>query len=280
MLVDTEDVESQLRLDEPEPLDPAYDNSGEIHEIRESTKLGDESHQNDIPSIYISDGSNIKSWKQSRRAYRRHRIGQLNSPVPTTLHRRSKKDYRRFLETDRQLQKRYDNLSTALISLRVPPVMEGAYIPPLSVLDALMDSMSDVMNTLRYRLRDYDWEYSRVVAGTDEFATPHIHIYLWIDGTPTFEELQPLVEKFVEKCPLAPPEGMGNRAREGALTLRHKHGLTESGETAGIVYMASQLPHIAYTADMDGASLDWGAVANATSRQVVACSYMSRSDIE
>jgi len=60
-----------------------------------------------------------------------------------------------------------------------------------------MDALEDVMGALRYRLREYDWEYARVVAGTDEFATPHIHIYLWVDGQPAFEELEPVVEKFV-----------------------------------------------------------------------------------
>jgi hypothetical protein len=143
-----------------------------------------------------------------------------------------------------------------------------------------MDALEDVMGALWYRLREYDWEYARVVAGTDEFATSHIHLYLWIDGQPAFKELEPVVEKFVQKCSLAPDDGHGNRAREGALTFQCEQELTDSGETSGIVYVAAQLPHIAYADEMDCASLDWGAVAHATSRQLIACSHMSRECIE
>jgi hypothetical protein len=46
-----------------------------------------------------------------------------------------------------------------------------------------------------------------VTAGRDRLATPHIHIYTWIDGRPIFEELEPVVEKFVAKCELAPVMG-------------------------------------------------------------------------
>lgn len=280
MLVDGEPYEQQLEIEEVEPLDPPLDDSGTIHEKRHSTKLGSEGHRKQVPAIYTSDDDSLKSWKQARRAYRRHRIGEFHSPKPTTLQRRSRQDYRRLLETDRQLQETYQSLSTALISLRVPPMRNGSYSPPLATLDSLMDSLEDVMAALRYRLRKYDWEYARVVAGTDEFATPHIHLYLWVDGQPAFEELEPVVDKFVEKCSIAPDDGHGNRAREGALTLQYQQDLTESGETAGIVYVASQLPHIAYEAEMDDVSLEWGAVANATSRQLVACSYMTRGNVE
>lgn len=143
-----------------------------------------------------------------------------------------------------------------------------------------MDALEDVMSALRYRLREYDWEYARVVAGTDEFATPHIHIYLWVDGQPAFGELEQVVEKFVQKCPLAPDVGHGNRAGEGALTLQYEQEFTDSGETSGIVYVAAQLPHIAYTDEMDSASLDWGTVAHAASRQLIACPFMPRGSIE
>lgn len=280
MLVDTDTYEQQLGLEEAEPLDPPLDESGTIHETRHSTKLGSESHQSQFPSIYTSDDDSLKSWKQARRAYRRHRIGEFHSPHLTTLHQRSRYDYRRLLETDRQLQEQYQNLSTALLSLRVPPMTDGEYLSPAVVLDALMDALSDVMDALRYRLSEYDWEYGRVVAGTDKFATPHIHLYLWIDGRPAFERLAPAVEKFVEKCFLAPDDGHGNRAKEGALTLHCEQEVTDSGETSGIVYVASQVPHIGYPDEMDSASLDWGAVAHATSRQLIACPYMPRTSIE
>ena len=280
MIAEAKTFDQQLELEVAEPLDPPLDDSGTIHERRHSIKLGSESHRRQIPDIYISDNNSIKSWKQARRAYRRHRIGEFHSPKPTTLQRRSRKDYRRLLETDRQLQEQYQNLSTALLSLRVPPMVDGSYIPPVATLDALMDALDDVMGALRYRLNRYNWEYARVVAGADEFATPHIHIYLWIDGGPDFEELAPAAEKFAEKCSLAPDDGHGNCAREGALTLHDEQELTDSGETSGIVYVASQLPHIGYPDEMNHASLDWGAVAHATSRQLIACPYMSRTSIE
>lgn len=136
MLVDAEKSEQQLELEEAEPLDPPLDDSGTIHEKRHSTKLGSEGHRKQVPAIYTSDDDSLKSWKQARRAYRRHRIGEFHSPKPTTLQRRSRQDYRRLLETDRQLQEQYQNLSTALLSLRVSPLRTGSIFlhSPLSTL--------------------------------------------------------------------------------------------------------------------------------------------------
>lgn len=281
MSTSAQSIEQLLNLDETEPLDPAPDNSGTIHESRLSTRLGAECDRKNVPPIYVSDeGQYLKSWKQARRAYKRHRIGEFNSSMPTTLHRRSRQDYRRFLESDRQLQEVYQNFTTALISLRVPPQLDGVYLPPLVTLDALMDALPPVMDALWYRLRGYEYEYARLVAGTDEFATPHLHIYVWIDGRPAFEELEPVVEKFVEKCSLAPDDGRGNRASEGALTLQYEQEVTNRGETAGSRYVGTQLPHIGYVEQMDDTSLDLGAVAHATTRRLVECTYMSRSNIE
>jgi hypothetical protein len=139
-----------------------------------------------------------------------------------------------------------------------------------------MKALGDVMGALRYRLDEYEWEYARVVTGTDAFATPHIHIYVWINGQPSSTELEPVVEKFVEKCSFAPNDGYGNRADEGALTLYYEQEFTESDETAGIVYIATQLPHIAYVDEVDDVLLEWGAVAHATSPTLVTCPYMPR----
>lgn len=279
MIVDTQKHSDALNIGSSEPLDPDFDNSGTIHEERRSTKLDSAEYRDQVPDIYISDES-VKSWRQARRAYRRHRIGEFHSPKQSTLHYRSRQDYRRLLETCRQLQEEYQQLSTALISLRVPPMEGDSYIPPMDTVDALMDAVADVRDALNYRLREYNWEYARVVAGTDDFATPHVHLYLWIEGQPTFDQLKPAVEKFVEKCPLAPNDGTGNRAREGALTLKQDQELRPSGETTGIVYVASQLPHIGYPDMMDDASLEWGAVANATPRKLISCPYMPRDKVE
>lgn len=279
MIVDTQKHSDALNTGSSEPLDPDFDNSGTIHEKRRSTKLGSAEFRDQVPNIYISDES-VKSWGRARRAYRRHRIGEFHSPKQSTLHYRSRQDYRRLLETCRQLQQRYQQLSTALISLRVPPMEGDSYIPPLDTVGALMDAIADVRDAINYRLREYNWEYARVVAGTDDFATPHVHLYLWIEGQPTFDQLKPAVEKFVEKCSLAPSNGKGNRAREGALTLKQDQDLRPSGETTGIVYVASQLPHIGYPDMIDDTSLEWGAVANATPRKLIACPYMSRDKIK
>lgn len=82
----------------------------------------------------------------------------------------------------------------------------------------------------------------------------------------------------MEKCELAPSDGYRNRASEGTLTLPHRPEVTDSGETASIKYIAAQLPHIAYAEEVDNASLDRGAVAHATSSQVVVCPYFLKSN--
>jgi len=122
----------------------------------------------------------------------------------------------------------------------------------------MKDAMDAAIDQLGYRLQrapdapfDSDrWQYFAVVAGTDKRATPHLHVMVYCDGAVQQSWFEPVVEKFVEKCPDAPDSMHGNNPEEGAVEIR---GLgyediplasRDPKESAGATYVLGQLPHL------------------------------------
>jgi hypothetical protein len=155
---------------------------------------------------------------------------------------------------DRQLLEEYERPSIAFLSMRVSPGNRSR----LTLLERMKDGIDEAIDQLRYRLQggpnapfDSDeWQYFAVVAGTDERATPHLHIVAYCDGPVHQSELEPVVEKFVEKCPDAPDSMRGNVPDEGAVEIRglgyddipRMDGKLE--ESAVGTYVLGQLPHL------------------------------------
>jgi hypothetical protein len=155
---------------------------------------------------------------------------------------------------DRQLLEDYDHPATGLISLRVSPGDRSR----LTLLAGMKEAIDEALEQLRYRLQTApaapfsagEWEYYLVMAGTDTRATPHIHVMVYCDGGILRSDLDPVAEKFVEKCPFAPDDMTGNKPEEGAITVR---GLghddiprmdDKPAESAGSTYVLTQLPHL------------------------------------
>lgn len=171
-----------------------------------------------------------------------------------TRHWRAKRNYARGMGMDRQLLEKYKHPSTVLLSLRVSPGNKSR----LTLLERMKDGIDEAIEQLRYRLQGApnapfepdEWQYFAVVAGTKKRATPHLHIVAYCDGAVHQSELEPVVEKFVEKCPDAPDSMRGNRPDEGAIEIR---GLGHEdipkvddslGESAVATYVLGQLPHL------------------------------------
>jgi len=154
---------------------------------------------------------------------------------------------------DRQLLADYRFPSLVLLSLRVSPGRKSR----LMLLERMKEGIDRAIGQLRYRLQNApgapfdsdEWQYLLVVAGTQEQATPHVHILVYCDGSVQQSWFEPVVEKFVEKCPDAPDSMRGNRPNEGAVEIR---GLGHEDiprmddnpeESAGMTYVLRQLPH-------------------------------------
>jgi hypothetical protein len=170
------------------------------------------------------------------------------------------------------------------------------------MLTALKTAADATINQLRYRLQNApdapftadEWEYMAVFAGTEERATPHLHIYVVVDGDVSRERFKPVVDKFVEKCEFAPDDGRGNRPDDGAVRIRgigndtvprvddgtlNTTNYEYTGQNSqGAVYVLTQLPHLGAVDEMARDELLHSATIDACGAQAFRAS-MSRTDI-
>jgi hypothetical protein len=249
----------------PEPLDDSSDCYRLREPIAEDPDLVDKGRylsvdgepmtHFDAVGSYIeqrhSEGTTAQryGWKKGRQYYAR-------------------RQYARGMALDRQLLSQYDDPTTALLSLRISPPDAGR----LNMLEAVGDGADVAIDQLRYRLQYApdasfeadEWEYLAVFAGTKLQATPHFHLYLWTDGDLGRDQLDPVVQTFVNECEFAPDDGTGNGLDDGAVRVRgdgddtvplvdddgHDYVGTNS---QGAVYVLTQLPHLA---DVDGMARD------------------------
>lgn len=264
--LDTESIAKQAFQERPttrakviqtEPLDKTGDDPYRLREsIAESTMAVDDER-------YIRNGRPMTAWNAVgsyilRR--RGERVSAEENGYKKTRHWRTKRQYARGKEMDRQLLDKYAYPSTALLSLRVSPGNKSR----LTLLKRMKNALDDAIEQLGYRLQrgpgapfgSDEWEYFTVVAGTRKRGTPHVHIVVYCNGAVHQSELEPVVEKFVEKCPDAPDSMRGNKPEEGAVEIR---GLGHEDipriddvpeESAVSTYVLRQLPHLQPVGEM------------------------------
>lgn len=235
----------------PEPLDDSVEDCYRLHEPIA-----------DAPSIvgddrYLEDGQPMTAFEAvSSYIKRRHgeNVSAEKHGFQKTRQWRRKRQYALGKEMDRQLLDAFENPTTTLLSLRVSPADRGR----LTLLDGLHKAIDPTIDQLRYRLQEAPdaplssegWEYFAVIAGTEERATPHLHILVYCDGDISRERFAPVVEKFVAKCPFAPEDMRGNSPEGGAISLRGNRADEiprmdgEPAESAGATYVLTQLPHL------------------------------------
>ena len=242
----------------PEPLDDSAEDCYLLHEpIADSPDLvGDDR--------YLDDGGEPLTAFDAVGSYIERRHGENVSAdrhgYHKTRHWRRKRQYALGKEMDRQLLDAYENPTTTLLSLRLSPGDRSR----LTLLQGLHDAIEATIDQLRYRLQEApdaplasgDWEYIAVIAGTRGRATPHLHIYVWIDGDVSREVFAPVVEKFVAKCPYAPDDMRGNSpdsdddGKAQAVSIRGNGDNTiprlddAPTESQGSTYVLPQLPHL------------------------------------
>ena len=235
----------------PEPLDDSVEDCYRLHEpIAEAPSIvGDDR--------YLEDGQPMTAF-EAVGSYIKRRHGENVSAekhgFKKTRQWRRKRQYALGKEMDRQLLDAYDEPTTALLSLRVSPADRGR----LTLLNGLHEAIDPTLEQLRYRLQGAvdaplssdEWEYFAVIAGTEERATPHLHILVYCDGDISRQRFAPAVEKFVVKCPFAPDDKRGNSPDGGAISIRGNGSDKiprmdgEPAESAGATYVLAQLPHL------------------------------------
>jgi len=105
----------------------------------------------------------------------------------TSKPERELSNYRKVMQLDRYARREYeDDLTTVLLSFRVSPIIvDGVsrrWANPILLADVLLAHRSEVLRRIRRIGRYVDGRrYCWVVTGTEKYATPHYHVYLWCD---------------------------------------------------------------------------------------------------
>ena len=272
---------------ETEPLDPSLDHS--IHSTRGHTPFAPQGHYSKLDDRFTWEtGSYVKTLAQARRAQRRDLLGEFEAARRNGWTLNARQRYNRVMSTDRMCQRDYDDLHTVLISLRISPTQGDFWLPHVTMMEAVYQALRRrAMGQLRRDLDSTteDWEYVAVIAGTEHFATPHYHLYMWVDGQVEADDFEGVVDDFVEDCEYAPDNGRGNRIEDGAVTVRgpdtqgfatekvRQDLLKERGPaTKGAVYVATQIPNLTHPDMATDAQLEHGAAADAFGHTAVSFS--------
>jgi hypothetical protein len=209
---------------------------------------------------YLDEGR-ILTATEAVSQYYYMRIGEKASvesdnKITDSLRQRDLRNYGKWLEIDRQLSEVYSNPSTALLSLRVSRDVQGR----VSLIEELYRSFDKTLNSLRRWIEVEEFEWVAVFAGTEEYATPHVHLYIISDGDLNPSVFQRSVKKFARVCQYSPADGRGNDPEDGALRImgNAENEIPRRNEdrvSAGMLYTLTQLPHIRKVENMTQAEL-------------------------
>lgn len=248
-----------------EPADPATPN----HATRENLPLTPPSVNTDCLPAPLVEGERPLTVKEARDAYLKIERTAWTTEGHTSKYMRHRKElYPRLLEADRQLQERFDGLTTAMLTRRLSPLDENdEWLTPWECVSLLHGG------TVRRRVRRclnrhiaLPFEWVAVTAPTESAGTPHEHIYLWIEDPENevgVTDLAPALNKHLDGCQNAYERHhqFMQDGSEGAITVEHAPPLTgtvpekffqirEESEasarpnTSGAFYLARQLAHL------------------------------------
>jgi hypothetical protein len=187
--------------------------------------------------------------------------------------------YGRYHGADRLFQYIYA-LTTVMLTFRLSPTnVMGRQVIPLTLDSWIHTPRESVMNALHHVLDKFTWDWIAVTAATKRWATPHIHLYLWIDDPGneiSTEMFEPAIEKHVDQCPTA----YSNQHRyQEAISVEYEpetetipwSSSDEHGGpvTTGCKYVSQQLPHLPLSRDgeVSDTELQSGALAWASPYQ-------------
>jgi hypothetical protein len=253
----------QLPKQSSEPLDPPLDGTQDypILSTRDSVPIVPQGHYDKLRDRFkVEDESRPMTWAEAREKQLHHLIGARNSALQNGWTPNPNRQYRRIVNTCRMCQQEYDDLHTVMLSLRLSPTTNH-WLPPGIMFDAVWDAWRKRAKDRLRRFLDKNagrWEYVEVIAGTDYFASPHYHIYVWVDGAVKPSDFEHVVDAYVADCPFAPDDGTGHDIEGRAVIVRGpddqeyatdhavrddlnaEHGVP----TKGAVYVAGQIPNL------------------------------------
>jgi hypothetical protein len=237
----------------------------------------------------------------ARRIYRKAEGGQYADESAGNDPQRGKEKYEKLSKADTtalwtddgnlgeyvRSKSDFDDITTVLISLRIPPTdNEDRLVTPYQQVVNTRDAWAEARGKLPTNNEDtvlsaYYWTF----AGTEQWATPHVHAYLWIadpDDEVVPQDFRPVVTEFVESSAYARWDShleSDDRAApldDGTVRIEHEpllvepvglhiddveggafadvkaleespDRLTDDGhvQTRGAVYVGSQLPQLA-----------------------------------
>lgn len=244
---------------------------GECHDVVDPLS----EHEVSVNAADVCDSPQPVTLQRAREIYIRYiRSSWMNSDFTSKYERHRRNWYPRILQSDRELQ-RTTRLTTVMLTRRLSPTDEsGSWTSPVK-LDEMLNGgevRDSVQKAIRYHLKEHNHSYVAVTAPTETAATPHEHIYLWIDDPEdeiSVAHFEPALEKHLKYCPRAYAEDhqYADDGSEGAITVRHdplvvdeepekveeikKKDVASQSQpddyarnTRGAQYIASQLAHL------------------------------------
>jgi len=127
------------------------------------------------------------SIRRAGKVFRRYTKAKLADDRRTSKAERERSNYRRIMDVDRYSRDAFGgNLTTVMLSFRVSPTTADGvtrrWVSPLLLADVLSIYRQQVHNrALNIREHVDEVQYVWVTTGTEKYATPHRHLYLWCD---------------------------------------------------------------------------------------------------
>jgi hypothetical protein len=215
---------------------------------------------------YTENGEPVSAYEANGR-YLAKRSGEdtmaRENGLTNNTEKRANRRFRLLCEGDRRIVDKWhgdDNeLTTALLSLRLSPSLCEKRVEQLK---ESIDALDRVIRKLRYDLRDSttgpqldsdQFSYAYVISRTDDYATIHIHLMVYVNERVDRDTFTGAADTWVDKCDYTPSDGRGNRIEEDTISVRHNDNieLTNDGRTTGMKYTAKQMPHIGSLEQLD-----------------------------
>jgi hypothetical protein len=270
---------NSIQADHPDASETAVDSRAIFADLVEHYRVRPhERHRSHLaPADYdatklpdpFRDGDGAATLAECRRAYRRIVATNHDDPTKTSKIDQADQRYRKLLEADRLLQKEY-SLTTVLVTLRPHPIDEfGRVVTPLGLDRAVFAAKAEYpfRRKLAYQLSKLGvaHEYATVVAGTERWATPHLHAAVYVDDPEDAVGealLRPVMEQLMEDCPLAYPRH--HTPDSGAVRIEHEPPVADTDARTDVdvyadrpatriaTYLGAQLPHFALKSELEG----------------------------
>jgi hypothetical protein len=108
--------------------------------------------------------------------------------------------------TSSPMPMRIEEKTTVLISLRQSPTKSGLLVTPYTLLRDLKNAWGEARDYIPRDCGDRLMGYIWTLTGTEEWATPHVHCYLYYhdaEDEVTHEDFAPLVHEFISSSTYA-----------------------------------------------------------------------------